>query len=351
MTTGGFYNLTPNVIIRAVEGAGFEPSGHCMALNSFENRVYDLRLEDGSHVVAKFYRPGRWTREQILEEHEFLLELQRDEIPVCAPLSFPGGGTLREEGGIFYAVWPRTGGRAADELADPALETLGRMLARIHNMGAAGKAAHRIELNADTYGRGPLNFLLDHDFLPGHCRDRYAAAVREIADLYDELAAGTPLHRIHGDCHTGNLLYGVDGWFFLDFDDFLTGPAVQDVWMLVPARDPEGLRQRGIFLNAYRLFRDFNDSWLRLVEPLRSLRYIHYAAWLARRWDDPAFPAAFPHFGTVEYWERETADLEDQIQYMRHSADMPASFAAKPEAVEEKAELTNKDFFWDWEDG
>ncbi len=225
------------------------------------------------------------------------------------------------------------------------------MLARIHNMGAVRKAAHRIELNADTYGRGPLKFLLDHDFIPGHCRDRYAAAVREIADLYDTLAAGAPLHRIHGDCHTGNLLHGADGWFFLDFDDFLTGPAVQDVWMLVPARDPEGLRQRGIFLNAYRLFRDFDDSWLRLVEPLRSLRYIHYAAWLARRWDDPAFPAAFPHFGTVEYWERETADLEDQIQYMRHSADMPASFAAKPEAVEEKVELTNKDFFWDWEDG
>ncbi|MBP7585449.1 MAG: serine/threonine protein kinase, partial [Spirochaetes bacterium] len=227
-----FFNLTPDIILRALEEAGFAPSGHCMALNSYENRVYDLRLEDNSHVVAKFYRPGRWTREQILEEHRFLADLRADEIPVCAPLELSGGGTLRETEGILYAVWPRTGGRVPDELSDEELAMLGRLCARIHNNGAAGKAPHRIELTGESYGLQPLAFLLERNFLPEHCRGRYEKAVREVVDIYESLRAGVPFHRIHGDCHLGNLLRGSEGYFFLDFDDFLSGPAVQDVWML-----------------------------------------------------------------------------------------------------------------------
>ena len=343
-----FYNLTPDIIIKAVESSGFEPTGHCMALNSYENRVYDLMLEDDSHVVAKFYRPGRWSLEQIQEEHNFLFELQEDEIPVCAPLKFFDGATIHETEGIYYTLWPRTGGRSADEFSDENIQILGRLCARIHNRGAAGKAPHRIELTGESYGLEPLDYLLTNNFLPDHCRNRYSDAVHEIVDLYTALSCDVPVHRIHGDCHAGNLLHGSEGWFFLDFDDFLTGPAVQDLWMLVPARDKEGLRQRELFLGAYRQFRDFKTSWLRLIEPLRGLRYIRYAAWIALRWDDPAFPQAFPHFGTDQYWENETSDLEDLLEHIHTSDDiLPEGMKRQQEEPEE--ELTNKDFFWDWE--
>ncbi|MBN1531073.1 MAG: serine/threonine protein kinase [Spirochaetes bacterium] len=346
-----FYNLTPDIIMKALEQSGFEPTGHCLALNSYENRVYDLRLEDGSHVVAKFYRPGRWSRQQILEEHEFLLDLGNDEIPVCAPLPLPGGTTLEEIQGLLYAIWPRTGGRVPDELSDEEVAMLGRLCARIHNNGAAKPAPHRISLTGDAYGLKPLAFLEEGGFLPPHLRDRYRAAVLEIVEIYEALRRDVPMHRIHGDCHLGNLLRGGQGWFFLDFDDFLSGPAVQDLWMLVPARDREGLRQREIFLEAYRQFRDFQYSWLHLIEPLRALRYIRYAAWIAQRWEDPAFPAAFPHFGTVEYWEKETEDLEEQLRYFYgHTEDLPEGVKKPEESGEPEQELTNRDFFWDWEE-
>jgi Ser/Thr protein kinase RdoA (MazF antagonist) len=345
-----FFNLTPDIVIKAIEEIGFNPTGHCMALNSYENRVYDLKLEDGTHVVSKFYRPGRWTREQIQEEHDFLLELQGDEIQVCAPIRFQDRETIHKIEDIYYAIWPRTGGRVPDELSDDVVEMLGRLLARIHNMGASKKTAHRIELTGERYGLEPLAFLEENNFLPSHCRSRYGSAVKKIVEIYETLSRNVPFHRIHGDCHLGNLLNGSGGWFFLDFDDFLTGPAVQDVWMLVPARDREGLRQREIFLEAYRLFRDFDPAWLRLIEPLRALRYIRYAAWIARRWEDPAFPAAFPHFGTEQYWESETADLEDQLEFIySNSNDLPEGLR-KPDADNSgEKELTNKDFFWDLE--
>ena len=346
-----FYNLTPDTIINAVERCGFEPSGHCMALNSYENRVYDLRLDDDTHVVAKFYRPGRWSRDQILEEHGFLLELRGDEIPVCAPIILPGGGTVREIEGIFYALWPRTGGRVPDELSDDDLRMLGRLCARIHNNGASKTALHRITLSGDTYGLAPLSYLEENDFLPAHIKNRYHDAVMTVAEIYETLRRDVPFHRIHGDCHLGNLLRGNEGYFFLDFDDFLTGPAVQDLWMLVPARDREGLRQRDIFLEAYRQFRDFNNAWLRLIEPLRALRYVRYAAWIAQRWDDPAFPAAFPHFGSVHYWEKETEDLEEQLEYFySNTEDLPDTIRRDDQSAEGDKELTNRDFFWDWEE-
>jgi Ser/Thr protein kinase RdoA (MazF antagonist) len=344
-----FFHLTPDVVIRAIEESGHRPTGHCSILNSFENRVFDLKLEDETHIVSKFYRPGRWTREQILEEHQFLLDLKNDDIPVCAPLAFADGSTLHETEGIYFAIWPRTGGRAADELTDANLRSLGTLLARIHNMGAVKKAEYRIHLTGETYGLQPLQFLESGGFFPAHCRDRYISAVHKIAGIYEALAGNVPVHRIHGDCHLGNLLNGRDGWFFLDFDDFLTGPAVQDVWMLVPARDEEGLRQRGIFLEAYRVFRDFDASWLRLIEPLRALRYIRYAAWIGQRWDDPAFPATFPHFGTVKYWEEETANIEDQVDHIRKNTSGLPKDLQEPEQAEEK-KLTNKDIFWDWEE-
>lgn len=309
-----FFALTPDRVLAAVEAAGLRPTGHCTPLTCLENRVYDLRLEDGRHVVAKFYRPGRWSREAILDEHRFLANLRAAEIPVCAPQAFQDGGTLRSAEGIHYALWPRTGGRSPDELDDERIAILGRLLARVHNVGATGEASHRPRLTGESYALEPLRLLEDGGFLPPELARRYRAAAEAIAQHYDRASADVPVHRIHGDCHFGNLLHGAEGWFLLDFDDFLVGPAVHDVWMLAPGRDAEGERQRAWLVDAYRQFRDFDDAWLRLVEPLRALRFVRYAGWIARRWQDPAFPPAFPHFGTHAYWETETLDLEQQLE-------------------------------------
>ena len=316
-----FFRLTPDWVLRAVERGGFEPTGHCTPLTCLENRVYDVRLEDASHVVVKFYRPERHSRPAIVEEHRFLADLREAEIPVCAPIAFPDGDTLHTIEDIHYAIWPRTGGRAPDELSDEELGVLGRLLARIHNTGSAGKAEHRARLSARTGALEPLDFLSREGFLPAECERRFRAAVERVATLYEDLAEDVPLHRIHGDCHAGNLLRGDEGFFFLDFDDFVVGPAVQDVWMLLPGRDAEAARQRDVFIDAYRSFRDFAPSWLHLVEALRAFRFVFYAAWIARRWRDPAFPAAFPHFGAASYWENETRDLEEQAERVARGAE------------------------------
>ena len=340
-----FFELTPDRVLAAIEAGGFAPTGNCSPLTCLENRVYDVRLEDGSHVVVKFYRPGRWSREAILDEHRFLSELRGVEIPVCAPLAFPDGDTLHDVEGIHYAVWPRTGGRSPDEFSDEQVAIVGRLIARIHNLGAAGGAEHRRQLDSANSALEPLALLEDRGFLPPECQRRYRQAVEEVAALYDAWSEGVPLHRIHGDCHAGNLLNGAEGWFFLDFDDFVIGPAVHDVWMLLPGRDSEGARQRSLFIDAYRQFRDFDTTWLRLVEPLRAFRFVWYAGWIARRWEDPAFPATFPHFGSLEYWERETRDLEEQVErLLREGEDVPPGLRREGEP---EPELSNEDIFWD----
>ncbi len=339
-----FFQLTPDQVLSAVEAGGFEPTGHCTPLTCLENRVYDLRLESGDHVVVKFYRPGRWAREAILEEHRLLAELREAEIPVCAPLAFGDGETLHERDGIFYAVWPRTGGRAPDELDDEQVAVLGRLVARIHNVGAAGEAQARPVLDVERAALEPLDHLESRGFLPPECARRYRTAVEETVRLYRAWSEGVPLHRIHGDCHAGNLLRGDEGWFFLDFDDFVVGPAVHDVWMLLPGRDAEAARQRELFVDAYRQFRDFDASWLRLIEPLRTFRFVWYAAWIARRWGDPAFPDAFPHFGTPQYWETETRDLEEQVERLLRGGDVPEGLRREPA---DEPELSNEEIFWD----
>ncbi|MGH0038244.1 MAG: serine/threonine protein kinase [Myxococcota bacterium] len=350
-----FFRLTPHRVLEAVEAAGFEPTGHCFALNALENRVYDVRIRDRAsdterHLVAKFYRPGRWEREAILDEHRLLDALREAEIPVCTPLRFPDGGTLQEVEGIFYAVWPRTGGRSPEEFSDEQVGLLGRLLARIHSIGEATDIRHRRRLEAEAFALEPLRFLEQGDFLPPSCADRYARAARRVAELYEERSAGVDFHPIHGDCHAGNLLHGTEGWFFLDFDDMVIGPAVQDVWMLLPGRDAEADRQRHLLVDAYRQFRDFDEGTFRLVEPLRAMRFVAYAAWIARRWEDPAFPDAFPHFGTDVYWENETRDLEEQLERIEGD-EGPGGFAGDDTAgstgEEAAGELTNKDFFWD----
>jgi Ser/Thr protein kinase RdoA (MazF antagonist) len=317
MASPQFQRLGPEAALEAVEAAGLRPSGHCAVLRCLENRVYDVRLEDASHVVVKFYRPGRWSRAALQDEHRFLFDLREAEIPVCAPLALASGDSLGEIAGIHYAVWPRTGGREPDELSDEQLAILGRLLARIHNVGAAREARDRPALDAETALLDPLDELDERGFLPDACVDRYAAAVETLAETYAERLTGVPLLRIHGDCHLGNLLHGREGWFFLDFDDFAVGPGVHDVWVLAPGRDAEGRRQRALLINAYRQFRDFEPRWLSLVEPLRAARFLKLSSWIARRWDEPYFRSTFPHFGTDLYWERETRDLEEQVERLR----------------------------------
>jgi len=322
-----FEELGPDAALDAVEAAGLRPTGHCAVLRALENRVYDLRLEDGAHVVVKFYRPGRWSRAAVEDEHRFLLDLREAEIPVCAPLALPGAGeggarssSVGERGGILFGVWPRTGGREPEELTDEQLAMLGRLLARIHGVGAGRHPADRPTLDAGTALLDPLDELLHRGLLPAHCEDRYERAVETLADVYDAHGDGVPLLRIHGDCHLGNLLHGRDGWCFLDFDDFVVGPAVHDLWVLAPGRDAEGRRQREALLTGYRQFRDFEPRWLALVEPLRAARFLKLSTWIARRWDEAQFRSTFPHFGTDRYWEDETRELEELLAGVEEAA-------------------------------
>ena len=340
-TEDEFYALSPDAVLEAVEAAGFATTGHCFPLNALENRVYDVRLEDERHVVAKFYRPGRWSSDAIGEEHAMLHALEAAEIPVCVPLRFADGETLRSFRDIHFAVWPRTGGRSPDEFRDDELALLGRLLARIHDTAEGLALKHRPTLDAESVPLRALDALDAGDFLPPSCAERYRALVGEVVAIYRERSQGVPLQAIHGDCHAGNLLRDGDRWFFLDFDDMVVGPAVQDVWMLLPGRDAEAARQRALLVDAYRTFRPFEDRWLELIEPLRAFRYVFYAGWIARRWDDPSFPDAFPHFGTEDYWARETQDLEDQLHLIERGG------VASPSSSGDEAELTNADFFWD----
>jgi Ser/Thr protein kinase RdoA (MazF antagonist) len=348
-----FFRLTPDRVLEAVESGGFQTTGHCTALNALENRVYDVRVDgeggDTPHrnLVAKFYRPGRWSRDAILDEHRMLGALRDAEIPVCAPLAFDSGETLREVEGIFYALWPRTGGRSPDEFSDAQIEVLGRLLARIHAAGEGVAAPHRLELCSQTFPLAALETLERGAFLPPACAKRYRQAVERVVAIYDDWSEGVSVQPIHGDCHAGNLLHGEDGWFFLDFDDMVVGPAVHDVWMLLPGRDAYAQRQRTLFVEAYQQLRSFDTRSLRLIEPLRAFRFVWYAGWIARRWEDPCFPDAFPHFGTEDYWETETRDLEELVERIANGVSEAEGGEISAPPSEDESELTNKDFFWD----
>jgi Ser/Thr protein kinase RdoA (MazF antagonist) len=308
------YNrLTPESVLDSVEGGGRRCTGRFMILNSYENRVYQLELEDGKWIVGKFYRPGRWSRETILAEHRFLAELADEEIPVAGPLALENGSTVGEVDGILFSVFPRIAGRTPQELGDEQVRMVGRLIARIHNVGARRDEPHRLHLTPQTYGRDNLRYLVENDVLPVEVRDSFVSTVSALVDRIEPLFEGVPTHRLHGDCHLGNLIDTVRGFTFLDFDDMVTGPAVQDVWMLVPSYDEEGMRQRHVLLEAYAEMRKFEPRWLALVEPLRALRFVHYATWIARRWHDPTFQRTFAHFGTLLYWQKEVQDLREQI--------------------------------------
>lgn len=321
LETKFFYELTPDKILDAVETFGFRCTGRCNALNSMENRVYDVEIESESklktdhHKIIKFYRPGRWSKEQIQEEHEFLNDLLEVDVPVIAPIKNSSGETISELAGmkIFFALFPKAGGRNPQELNDEQLPIVGRLLARMHNVGAIKEAKHRIKLTPDTYGRQSLSFLIQQNILPENIKDRYSFLVETICDKADRLFEKYPAQRVHGDCHFGNLLWSENSPFWVDFDDCVTAPAVQDLWLLFPGRDEYSVEQLTKLLRAYEQMREFDWESLELIEPLRALRMVHFSAWIGKRWEDPAFKRAFVEYGTVKYWNEQLSLLEEQL--------------------------------------
>ena len=327
-----FEDLTPGAVLDALDAVCLHGDGRLIQLNSYENRVFQVYLETGEVVVPKFYRPGRWTDEQILEEHSFSAELAAAEIPVVSPLALQvapaprqritlsgSPGTLAHSVGQRYSVSPRRAGRAPELEDSSTLEWIGRFIGRMHAVGCSRPFAHRGRLDIDTYGRGPRDYLLEHDWLPPQVLPRWLASVDtaldEVQRAFDTLPELRTL-RLHGDCHPGNILWSDAGPHFVDLDDALTGAAVQDLWMLLSGDRADMTRQLAHVLAGYRGFFDFDRRELHLVEALRTLRLVHYAAWLARRWDDPACPAAFPWFNTHRYWQDRILELREQIALM-----------------------------------
>jgi Ser/Thr protein kinase RdoA (MazF antagonist) len=341
-----YQDLTPDVVQDALASIGLYGDGRQMALSSYENRVYQLHMEDGTVVVAKFYRPQRWSEAQILEEHAFSHALMAAEIPVVGPLVV-NGSSLHHFGGFAFSVSPSRGGRAP-ELDDPdVLEWIGRFLARIHTVGAARPFASRPTLDLASFGQESVAWLLAHEKLPLDVQSAWSKVAKYALDLVathaclagttsqngfnflneeaDTDDSGVTLIRLHGDCHPGNILWtpleapvsSLPGPHFVDMDDARTGPAVQDLWMLLSGERSQQTRQLGLLIDGYEQFRAFDRRELALIEPLRTLRLIHYSAWLARRWADPTFPIHFPWFGSSDYWHGQVQMLEEQIEAMQ----------------------------------
>ena len=311
---GDYADLTPDTLLGAVDSCGYQTSGQFLALNSYENRVYQVGLDAGLPLIVKFYRPGRWSDAAILEEHAFALELAAQEIPVVAPLVF-GDTSLQSYQGYRFALYPRQGGRWPELNQRDDRVWMGRFIGRIHAVGSARPFHHRPLLDIDSFGTRAYQSLLEQGFIPAHLELAYRTLVedllQQVSGRFD--SAGT-VHqiRLHGDCHPGNVLWTDKGPHFVDLDDCRTGPAMQDLWMLISGSRDEMQTQLADIIEGYIQFHDLDYRELQLIEALRTLRIIHYAAWLARRWDDPAFPRAFPWFNTPRYWEEHILALREQ---------------------------------------
>jgi Ser/Thr protein kinase RdoA (MazF antagonist) len=313
-----YAGLTPDTVLDAVESVGLRCDGRQLALNSYENRVYQIGIEDGAPVVAKFYRPGRWTDAAILEEHALIAELAAAEVPAVPPLKL-AGATLNAHGGFRFAVFPRQGGRPP-ELDLPGIrEWLGRFIGRIHAVANTRPFRERPALDIAAFGESSRDYLLAHGFIPDDLATAWSSVAEQALDgvrrCFDR-AGRVATQRLHGDCHLGNVLWTDDGPHFVDFDDARMGPAVQDLWMLLSGDREQMTRQLGELVDGYEQFMDFDRRQLHLVEALRTLRLLHYSAWIARRWHDPAFPAAFTWFNTQRYWQDRVLELREQIALM-----------------------------------
>lgn len=307
-----YENLSPSKVLDAVETLGSQCTGAVFALNSYENRVYDIALEGRENIVAKFYRPHRWTKEQILEEHQFAEELQEAEVDVVPPVTF-GGETLFEYDGYWFCIYPKRAGHPIELSSDEDYRHMGRLIARMHQVGVQHPFAHRLVMTPQNYGRESVQFLNDSGCVPEDLRESYATTAEVLLQKIEAIWGERKFYtRIHGDCHWGNIFKHADV-FFVDLDDALTGPEVQDLWMMVSGDAMDRGRQFDLVLEGYNQIRDFDYSQMNLVEPLRSLRMIYMAAWIGRRWEDPAFSKRFTEFQTSAYWQNHILDLREQI--------------------------------------
>ena len=313
-STHPFHTLTPDFIMDAVESQGYHCDCRTLALNSYENRVYQVGIEDKDPLIAKFYRPGRWSDSQIIEEHTFCLELAEHELPVVAPCTNTRGESLFHYGGFRFALYPRQGGHAPEFDNLDNLLILGRLLGRIHRIGAIQPFLHRPALDSRSFGHASVVFLLER-FIPDEYRDSYTALTDQLLAAIDRIMAEVPFRaiRVHGDCHSGNILWRGGAPHFVDFDDSRIAPAVQDLWMMLSGERPRQTAQLAALIEGYSEFCDFNPAELRLIGPLRALRMLHYSAWLARRWEDPIFPRTFPWFNTIRYWGEQILELREQL--------------------------------------
>lgn len=318
-STLAYLNLEPEQILATLEDLGFHCDGRFLTLNSYENRVYQVSIEDGPPVVAKFYRPGRWTDEAILEEHAFSAELAALDIPVVAPL-ISNGNTLHRSGPFRVSVSPCKGGRSPDLDNRDLMRQLGRLIARIHLAGEASDFKHRPALDIESYGYRSADYLLDNRFIPEEMTEVYASIVEHLFDEIEnsfDRAAGIRDIRLHADFHPGNVLVNEDQLHIVDLDDARIGPAVQDIWMFLSGDRHEQTPQLDNLLEGYTEFRSFDARELHVIEALRSLRILHYAAWIARRWEDPAFKTAFPWFDSRRYWDEHILTLREQVALMQ----------------------------------
>jgi len=322
-STPPFADLGPDCILDAIDSVGIHGDGRLLALNSYENRVYQVGREDDVPIVAKFYRPGRWTDEAILEEHAFVKSLADAEIPVVPALVLDNGESLHSFAGYRFSIFNKHGGRAPELDQPDVMEWLGRFIGRIHAIGALDVYRQRPAIDVESFGIEPSKYLLDNDFLPVELKDIYRGVVEQALDGVQrcfERGGDTAILRLHGDCHMGNVLWTDAGPHFVDFDDSRMGPAIQDIWMMLSGERAEMMRQMNDFLAGYECFYEFDMRELHLIEGLRTLRLIHYAAWIARRWNDPAFPIAFPWFNTQHYWQDRILELREQIALMDEPA-------------------------------
>ncbi len=314
-----YETLDPHIILDAVESIGFSCTGSLFALNSYENRVYQIGIEESAPLIAKFYRPHRWRDEAILEEHQFAAELLQREIPVVAPL-VSQGKTLHHYRDFRFALFPRKGGRSLELDNLEHLEWMGRFIGRLHAVGACQSFRYRPRIDTKTQGHTPYQYLLDNNFIPTHLKTNFCAVVSALLQKIEERfqqAGAIKYIRLHGDCHAGNVLWNDTGPQIVDLDDCLMGPALQDLWMLLSGHNPDQVQlQLQTILRGYQEFHDFNYRELCLLEALRSLRMIQYSAWLAARWQDPAFPRSFPWFNTAHYWQQLLDDLRDQLMLL-----------------------------------
>jgi len=314
--TLAFQHLDPNQILDAIDAAGWQTDGRVSALNSYENRVYTIGLADGSSIIAKFYRPERWTDAAILEEHAFCKILKEHDLPVIAPLSNESGDTLLHSEPFRFCLFPRAGGRPPELDNSEQLKVIGRTLGRLHLLGALHPFQSRPVITVERLGDDSANFLLDAKLMPDELKQTYESIVDDLIPLLYEAfdAAGDAKYlSIHGDFHPGNILWGADETpHLLDFDDTATGPAVQDLWMFISGDRQYAQARLGDLLDGYHEFREFDERELALIEPLRTLRIIHYAAWIGKRWEDPAFKQAFPFFAGERFWDEHLLSLREQ---------------------------------------